>query len=114
MKHVDDWLDEPAANEAERMAKEFLEHCRRPAIDKDHRIRIAMPDHPIRRHWAWQMIVRLPRPALEWVTVASVGYAGIIGPAIARPIDEGYLVQILLFAGGLFGVRAFEKVKGVS
>lgn len=43
MKHVDDWLDEPAANEAERMAKEFLEHCRRPAIDKDHRWIAANP-----------------------------------------------------------------------
>lgn len=36
MKHVDDWLDEPAADEAERLAKVFLEHCRRPAIDKDY------------------------------------------------------------------------------
>lgn len=34
--HIDDWLDTPATNDAEKTAKEFLEHCRRPAIDKDH------------------------------------------------------------------------------
>ena len=86
----------------------------REAIDADHRIRIAMPDHPIRRNKWFQMFVRLPRPALEWITVGSVGYAGIVGPAILRPLDEGYLVQILLFAGTLFGVRAWEKHKGVA
>jgi hypothetical protein len=32
--HVDDWLDMPPADEAERWAKEFLEYCRRPAIDQ--------------------------------------------------------------------------------
>lgn len=36
MLHVDDWLDAPAKDDAEKMAKEFLEHCRRPAIDKDY------------------------------------------------------------------------------
>src|SRR3546814_11844931 len=72
-----------------------------------------MPDHPIRHTRWWQMFVRLPRPALEWVTVGGIGYALIIGPAIQRPLGDGYLSQALLFAGGLFGVRAFEKVKGV-
>lgn len=33
--HVDDWLDQPTANEAEALAKEFLEHCRRPAYKQD-------------------------------------------------------------------------------
>ena len=35
MLHVDDWLDAPATDDAEKMAKEFLEHCRRPAINMD-------------------------------------------------------------------------------
>ena len=35
--HIDDWLDAPTADSAENMAKEFLEHCRRPAIDKDYK-----------------------------------------------------------------------------
>lgn len=36
MTHIDDWLDTPAKNDGEKWAKEFLEHCRRPAIDKDY------------------------------------------------------------------------------
>lgn len=35
MTHVDDWLDAPAKDEAERLAKEFLEHMRRPAMGHD-------------------------------------------------------------------------------
>lgn len=34
--HVDDWLDLPAKDEGEAWAKEFLNHCRRPAVDKDY------------------------------------------------------------------------------
>jgi len=34
--HIDDWLDTPAKDEGEKWAKEFLEHCRRQASDKDH------------------------------------------------------------------------------
>lgn len=33
MRHVDDYLDAPDANP---IAKEFLEHARRPAVDKDY------------------------------------------------------------------------------
>ena len=34
MLHIDDWLDDPATGPAD--VKEWLEHFRRPAIDKDH------------------------------------------------------------------------------
>jgi hypothetical protein len=34
MTHVDDYLD---SERADPIAKEFLEHARRPALDKDHR-----------------------------------------------------------------------------
>ena len=44
MPHVDEWLDMPAANDAERMAKTFLEHARRPAIEKDHKW---LAEHPL-------------------------------------------------------------------
>lgn len=37
MTHVDDWLDAPAANEPEKKAKAWLEHFRRPAMDKDYK-----------------------------------------------------------------------------
>lgn len=38
MTHIDDWLDDPATapNETMLLVKEWLEHFRRPAIDKDH------------------------------------------------------------------------------
>ena len=34
--HVYDWLDQPAADENERLAKEWLEQFVKPAINKDH------------------------------------------------------------------------------
>lgn len=34
MMHVDDYLD---SGQAHPLAKEFLEHARRPAVEKDHR-----------------------------------------------------------------------------
>lgn len=34
MTHIDDWLDDPETGPAD--VKEWLEHFRRPAIDKDH------------------------------------------------------------------------------
>lgn len=36
MTHIDEWLDEPAKDESERLAKEWLEHFRRPAVRKDY------------------------------------------------------------------------------
>lgn len=34
MIHVDDWLDDPANKD--HLGREFLEHSRRPAMNKDH------------------------------------------------------------------------------
>ena len=75
---------------------------------------IPMPDSPIRQKAWYQAYVRLARPTAEWVTAGGLLYAFIVGPAIAQPLAEGYLVQVLLFAGGIFSVRAYEKVKGVA
>ena len=75
---------------------------------------INMPDHPIRRHWLYQAFERLWRPTAGWVTVAGLYYAFIHGPAIGRPLPEGYLVQVLLFAGGILGLKTAEKIKGVA
>lgn len=36
MKHIDDWLDEPTTDPTLTLVKEWLEHFRRPAIEKDH------------------------------------------------------------------------------
>lgn len=35
MTHVDDWLDTPPKDAGEKIAKEFLEHFRRPAMEQD-------------------------------------------------------------------------------
>jgi len=35
MPHIDDWLDDPATGPAD--VKEWLEHFRRPAIEKDYK-----------------------------------------------------------------------------
>lgn len=75
---------------------------------------IPMPDSPLRMKWWYQAYVRLARPTLDWVTVAGVLYALVIGPAIQRPLDDGYLVQVLLFATAVFSIRSYEKVKGVA
>jgi hypothetical protein len=75
---------------------------------------IPMPDHPVRQTTLFQIYVRLARPTAEWVTALGLFYAFVLGPLIDKPLDEGYLVQVLLFAGSIFGIRAFEKVKGVA
>ena len=41
--HIDDWLDTPATDDAEKWAKEFLEHCRRPAFRTDYSWIVANP-----------------------------------------------------------------------
>ena len=51
--HIDDWLDEPATNETEKLVKEWLEHYRRPAIDKDHKwlsARVLLCDYEGKRY----------------------------------------------------------------
>lgn len=75
---------------------------------------IPLPDHPIRQRAWYQLFDRLWRPSAGWVTVGGLAYGFIIGPALGRPYDEGYLVQVLLFAGGLLGLKTVEKVRGVA
>jgi hypothetical protein len=75
----------------------------------------ALPDHPIRRRTWYQLFDRMWRPALGWVACpVAVLYAAVIAPAMGTPLSEGYLVQVFLFAGGIYGVKTFEKVKQVA
>ncbi len=48
---------------------------------------IPLPDHPIRKHWAWQAFDRLWRPTAGWVVVGGTAYAGFIGHAIGKPMN---------------------------
>lgn len=75
---------------------------------------IPLPDHPVRKTLPYQLYARLARPTLDWVSACSVAYVGVIGPWTGVMVSEGYLVQILMFATATFGIRTYEKVKGVA
>ena len=75
---------------------------------------IPLPDHPIRKHWAWQAFDRLWRPTAGWVVVGGTAYAGFIGHAIGKPMNEGYLAVWLTFAAAVLGLNSWEKLKGVA
>lgn len=75
---------------------------------------IAMPDHPIRHLALYQAFERLWRPAAGWVTVGGLFYAFIWAPASGKPLEDGYLVQVLLFAGGILGLKSWEKSRAIA
>jgi len=75
---------------------------------------IPLPDHPMRKHWAWQAFERLWRPTAGWVVVFGTAYAGFIGHAIGKPMNEGYLAVWLTFAAAVIGIKSFEKIRGVA
>jgi len=74
---------------------------------------IPMPDHPIRHTAGWHIYIRLTRATLEWITALGVGHAFLVGPWL-RPVSDGHMAQLLGFALILFGVRTYEKTKGVA
>lgn len=74
----------------------------------------ALPDHPMRAHWAWQMFDRLWRPATGWAVFAGVVYAAGLGHAIERPMNEGYLAVWLTFCAAMLGLKTIEKIRGVA
>jgi hypothetical protein len=77
---------------------------------------IALPDSPIRQKMLWQVICRMPRPFLDWVAVAGAAHAfGLLdGFGLFTPADDARSMIILAFVGSLYGVRTFEKAKGVA
>lgn len=75
---------------------------------------IPMPDSAIRQHWAWQLYVRMSRPTLDWVGVFAA-YWSLGGSDIAgKAMPEGTRIIVLGFIAALYGVRTFEKAKGVA
>ena len=75
---------------------------------------IPLPDHPIRKHWAWQAFDRLWRPTAGWVVVGGTAYAVFLGHAIGKHMNEGYLSVWLTFAAAVLGLKSWEKLKGVA
>lgn len=75
---------------------------------------IPLPDHPIRKHWAWQAFDRLWRPATGWAVFGGTVYAAGLGHAIGKPMEEGYLFVWLTFSGAVLGLKSWEKLKQVA
>ena len=75
---------------------------------------IAMPDSPIRQKAWYQIYARLARPTLDWVGVGGAIHAFGLLDRWLPPVDEGRAIIILGFVAALYGVRTFEKTKGVA
>lgn len=76
---------------------------------------VNMPDHAMRKHWLYQAFDRLWRPANGWIACpVALFYAAVWGPAHGQPLPEGYLVALLGYSAAIYGVKSWEKVKGVA
>lgn len=75
---------------------------------------IPMPDSAIREKWLYQAYVRLARPTLDWVGVAGAGWSLFVGDYFAKPMPDGTRIIVLGFVAALYGIRTFEKTKGVA
>lgn len=73
-----------------------------------------LPDWEGRKHWAWQVFDRAWRPTGSWLTTLGVGYACFFGHLIGRPMDEPYAFVVLAFAASMFGLKTYEKTKGIA
>ncbi len=75
-----------------------------------------MPDSPIRAKVWYQIYARLARPTLDWMGVFGAGHAfGLFdGLRWFAPLDDGRSMIVLGFVAALYGVRTFEKAKGVA
>jgi hypothetical protein len=75
---------------------------------------IPMPDAALRSHWAYQLYCRLARPSLDWVGVAGAAWSLGLGDIMNKPMPEALRLIVLGFVGALYGIRTFEKTKGVA
>ena len=75
---------------------------------------IPMPDSPIRLKYWYQIYSRLARPTLDWIGCFGAIHAFGLLDRWLPPVDEGRSIIILGFVAALYGVRTFEKAKGVA
>jgi hypothetical protein len=75
---------------------------------------IPLPDSPIRQERWWQVYNRLARPTLDWVGVMGGAWSLFLGDWARNPMDAGNRVIVLGFLAALFGIRSWEKIKGVA
>lgn len=73
-----------------------------------------MPDSPIRLKAWYQVYARLARPTLDWIGCAGAAWSLFVGDWLKNPMDDGTRIIVLGFVAALYGVRTFEKAKGVA
>ena len=75
---------------------------------------IPMPDSPIRQKGWYQIYARLARPTLDWIGAAGAAWSLFVGDWLGNPMADGTRIIVLGFVAALYGVRSFEKTKGVA
>lgn len=75
---------------------------------------IPMPDSAVREKWWYQIYVRLARPTLDWVGVGGAAWSLGLSDWLDKPMPDGTRIIVLGFVAALYGVRTFEKAKGVA
>lgn len=75
---------------------------------------MAMPDHAMRSAWWFQFLVRGGRPALMWIAAAAAAWALFLGDVLKNPMPDATRIIVLGFVAALYGIRSFEKTKGVA
>lgn len=62
----------------------------------------------------WVLYEKLPRPTLRWVSLAAFVWVFAGSDLAGVPLDAGNRLAILTFIAGIYGVRAFERLKGIA
>lgn len=75
---------------------------------------IPMPDSAVRETWPYQLYARLARPTLDWIGCGGAAWSLGLGDWVGSPMDDGARIIVLGFVAALYGVRTFEKTKGVA
>lgn len=92
----------------------FVENAETVKVTAPTPASINMPDHELRRWRSYQLFVRLARPTLDWVTVGGVAWNLIINPWAYRAFDVVAATLALTWAAAVYGIKTFEKTKGVA
>ena len=75
---------------------------------------IPMPDHEVRQARWYQVYVRLARPTLDWATLAWFCWVTMGEPLFRRSFDIAACGMSLAWCGTVYGIKTFEKTRGVA
>jgi len=68
----------------------------------------------VRQEKWFQIYVRLARPTLDWITNAAVLWTMILQPRFFNKFDIVAATLALAWAAAVYGIKSFEKIKGVA